>query len=80
MVPRVQRSKTVLVLERLTGLGRVLDSLLEAKMHGEYFSCYSKLDSALIFRFCLEEGVQGSSPRSARMLFSPAHQSCFFHN
>lgn len=80
LVPRVQRSNTALVFERLIGLGRVPNSLLEAKVCGEYSSCYSKLDSALIFRFCFEEQVQGSSPGSARMLFSKAHQSCFFHN
>ena len=80
LVPRVQRLNTRLVFERLIGLGRVPNNLLEAKVHGEYSSCYSKLDSALIFRFCFEERVQGSSPRSARMLFSAAHQSCFFHN
>lgn len=80
LVPRVQRSNTALVFERLIGLVRVPNSLLEAKVCGEYSSCYSKLDSALIFRFCFEEQVQGSSPWSARMLFSEAHQSCFFHN
>ena len=50
----MQRSNTRLVFERLIGLGRVPNNLLEAKVRGEYSSCYSKLDSALIFRFCFD--------------------------
>lgn len=48
LILAMQRSKTRLALERLTGWGGMLSSLLKAMVCGEDSLCYSNLDPALI--------------------------------